>query len=756
MKMRGILLLIAVAFMSRTLPAQTNQYYPSGRAPLLATKYAKLPFGAVTPQGWLSTELNVQANALTGHLDEIYTPVKTLSGLNLTNEYIFPYYEGLILLAYLRNDSTLIKKAKTAIDYFINSQKADGNFLSSSSDTSESFNHMSVCRVMTEYYEMTGDSRVIPFMTNYFHYVNKAGLAGNITSVNRKPDHIGPAYWLYNHTGDTVILNAITKTCLTITNGWRNNYQNFTYKDTANKTTNYTMYVHNVNLTQAYKYALYYLQSKDSSYKAIYTLGLPLIDKYHGSVAGRFNADENLTGKQPTRGMELCGVVEMAFSMEMLFEAFGDIPVADRAEYLMLNCFPGTNTADLWAHQYDQQANQVLVNNANRPWNTNNSTSNEYGLQPNYPCCLCNVHQAWPRYVEYLWMATQNNGLLASMYGPCRVSALVGSDSANATITETTEYPFDGTMGFKVSLSKTDSFPICFRIPSWETNATVQTPAGTINPAAGSVCMINRTWHTGDSITVTFPMAIRTESRWKNSICVMRGPLWYSLKIGETWKQLANNGQGSRDWEIDPNTAWNVGLKIDPTNPGSSITVVRNPISSVAPFAQKGEQVYAPGATSFTTWTQDPPVVLKAQGRILTNWKMDSSNASDPPVSPLTSTVAGRDTSIELIPYGSAKLRVTEMPWINLTVGVHSSVKVFADNDLEVNASRNGKCLFTVRAPGAFALTLFDMAGRIVYRHNADGPLSFVMDKGIVGKGNYVVRLTSGSTKLEKKVLLFQ
>ena len=163
----------------------------------------------------------------------------------------------------------------------------------------------------------------------------------------------------------------------------------------------------------------------------------------------------------------------------------------------MFNCFAGTNTGDMWAHQYDQQANQVKVNAASRPWDGNDSTSNLYGLQPNWPCCLCNEHPTWPRFLEHMWMATQDNGLLASLYGPCRVSALVGYDSCNATITETTQYPFDGTMGFKLTLSKADSFPLYFRIPAWEKNASIQTPAGTATPAAGSVYVVKKTWKDG-------------------------------------------------------------------------------------------------------------------------------------------------------------------------------------------------------------------------------------------------------------------
>ncbi len=758
MKVREFLFFMA-AFTLWQVPQaqQLNKYYPSGRAPLVAPKYVKLPFGAVRPQGWLNTQLNLQANGMTGHIDEFYGPLKSLSGLNRSIEYLFCYHEGLMALAYLMNNQTLITKAKTAVDYFINSQTSDGNFLG----TTEAFDHVAICRGMIEYYEITNDSRVIPFLTKYFHYVNSAGLTGNTWSTDRKPEHVPVALWLYNRTGDQTVLDAITKTCMTQLNGWRNNYQNFTFTDSVNKVTFYPSYVHNVNIGHAFKYALYALQSNDSSYKDIYKKGLPLVDKFHGSTCGRFNADENFTGKQPTYGMETCGIAEMSLSMEKLFEAFGDVSVADRAEFLIYNCWTGCNTADMWGHQYDQQANQIKVSNENRPWNNNTSTSNLFGREPNWPCCLCNVHQTWPRYVEHMWMATQDNGVLASLYGPSQVIATVGSDSATVTINESTEYPFDGTIGFKVSVSKSDSFPICFRIPEWEKSATIQIGTTTATPAAGTIYTMNRTWHTGDSVTITFPMNIRTEHRWNHSICVIRGPLWYSLKIGETWiKQgSSSNYMGSSDWAISPTTAWNIGLKIDPAHPNGSFTVVRNAISNV-PFAQKGEQVFLPGATGFTTWTQDPPVVLKGQGRILTGWTTNSQypgNANDPPVSPLSSTIAGRDTSIELIPYGSAKLRVTEMPWLNTPVGVSSNVQTSKEQqELMVNVAKNGKCSFTVKAPGHFELVLRDISGRTVYRLHAEGPKSIVLEKGRVHNGIYAANLISDRGKFKKKILIAQ
>ena len=48
------------------------------------------------------------------------------------------------------------------------------------------------------------------------------------------------------------------------------------------------------------------------------------LDKYHGQASGVFGCDEHLAGTMPSRGTELCTVVESMFSYETLFEIQGD------------------------------------------------------------------------------------------------------------------------------------------------------------------------------------------------------------------------------------------------------------------------------------------------------------------------------------------------------------------------------------------------------------------------------------------------
>ena len=83
------------------------------------------------------------------------------------------------------------------------------------------------------------------------------------------------------------------------------------------------------------------------------------LDKKHGTAAGHYNGDENLSGTSPIQGGELCSVVELMYSYEWLFAVTGNIKWLDRLELLAFNSLPAAISPDMWSHQYDQMTNQA-------------------------------------------------------------------------------------------------------------------------------------------------------------------------------------------------------------------------------------------------------------------------------------------------------------------------------------------------------------------------------------------------------------
>jgi hypothetical protein len=159
----------------------------------------------------------------------------------------------------------------------------------------------------------------------------------------------------------------------------------------------------------------------------------------------------------------------------------------------------------------------------------------------------------------------------------------------------------------------------------------------------GAYCSVTREWRNDDSIVLTLPMRVKTSSWFSNSAGIERGPLVFALQIGEDWKQLRGL-EPFADWEVYPTSPWNFALLLDSENPWKSFSVHVKQVP-FQPFD-----------------SLDSPIVLKGKGRQLKEWGLEDNSAGTLPISPLSSDEPIEDLS--LIPYGAAKLRIAEFPWI--------------------------------------------------------------------------------------------
>src|SRR4249919_3251817 len=101
------------------------------RDPLPSNSFYPLPLTSIRPQGWLRRQLEIQAQGLSGHLDEFWPDLGPNSGwLGGTGESWErgPYYlDGLVPLAYLLDDRRLIDKARRWVDWTLTHQRTDGS-----------------------------------------------------------------------------------------------------------------------------------------------------------------------------------------------------------------------------------------------------------------------------------------------------------------------------------------------------------------------------------------------------------------------------------------------------------------------------------------------------------------------------------------------------------------------------------------------------------------------------------------------------
>ncbi len=656
-----------------------NVNYKNNPAPLLKNAYIKLPLGTVKPDGWLKSQLEAQAAGLTGNADDFWPDLVNSSWRGGDGEAWErgPYFlDGLVPLAYLLDDEILIQKVKEWVD----------NIIASSSDTgwygpSKNRDRWPLAvanKVLMQYYEATGDINALNILIKYFRYLHDTppDWPDNEWRGVRAMENAVTGYWLFRQTGEPWILETIGSIHGNSAD-WTSFYEKFPWDSSASAGKQIPLNwdadgltAHVVNNAMAIKYpGLWYQQSTDIRYKQAVYSGIEKYDINHGQAGGRFSGDEHVSGKSPVQGTELCAVVEYMFSLEELYAIFGDNKLADRLEMLTYNALPGTTTPDMWAHQYDQQSNQVIVSAAKRDWSTNGDYSNIYGLMPNFGCCLANMHQGWPKFVQSMWMATNDNGLALVAYGPSVVKAMVGKGK-EVTVTEETDYPFSGSVKLTISTEKSVRFPIDLRIPGWADSVTIIFRNKTIVAKGGTNYKITEKWKNGDQISINLPMKIRTEKRYNNSTSILRGPLYFSLRIQKDFRQVKINYdnfsyKGSADWEIYPKSSWNYGLVVDRTNPVTGFEVTENTVGRY-PFSDRGDMIWSSDSGLYVPSTSDAPVTIKARGIKIPEWTLKNNSADIPPLSPVKTD--GDTEIITLVPYGCARLRITEFPVMDIVL----------------------------------------------------------------------------------------
>ncbi len=644
--------------------ASEPQAAVKNRAPLAPRSFSFLPLGSVRPTGWLREQLRIQANGLSGHLDETWADVGPDSGwLGGKGESWErgPYFlDGLVPLAWLLDDARLKAKAQRYIDWTLDHQAANGMIGPASND--DWWPRFVMLKVLTQYQEFTGDPRVIPVMERYFkHQLGELPQRPlRDWSKFRWQDELLSVLWLYNRTGSAYLLD-LARLLRMQGYDWVAEFAHFPYTqrvtaeylklDQGEGLKDLALATHGVNNGQAIKTGPVWSQvSGVASDRSAVLQMIAELNRYHGLPNGMFSCDEHLSGLDPSQGSELCTVVEYMFSLEHSLAIVGDPSLGDRLEQLAFNALPGTLTDDMWAHQYNQEPNQVECSLHHKPWVSDGPESNLFGLEPNFGCCTANFHQGWPKFASSLFMlsgeqgSAASDGLVAAVYAPCEVHTRVRGVSVH--VVEETSYPFHGSVRLTVNPAAPLSFPLQLRIPAWAAGTTIQVngqaaPA----PQPGTFARIERPWKAGDRVEIRFAMTPRVSRWFNNSIAIERGPLVFSHNVGESWVKLRDRGM-TADWQVYPTTAWNYALSVDAGAPEKSIEVTETVVGE-GPFTSR-----------------HAPVKLTVKARKINDWRAEDGVANPLPQSPVASDQP--EETITLIPYAAAKLRITAFPQLKL------------------------------------------------------------------------------------------
>jgi hypothetical protein len=667
---------IKASVVERPATGVINSFYISNRKPLAPLCFIKLPVGSIKPGGWILKYLQLQRDGLTGQLGNISAWLDKKNNAwysgNGKGDHGWeevPYWlKGYGDLGYILKDEKIINETKSWLEKVFESQRADGFFGPGEVKRDQQNNivkipdlwpNMLMLWCLQSYYEYSNDARVIPFMTKYFKWqatVPDSLLLRTYWENSRGGDNLYSIYWLNDHTGEKWLLDLGDKI----------------YRNTANWAQNNNLpNWHNVNVAQCFREpATYYMQTKDSSLLNATYNDFYLVRNIYGQVpGGMFGADENARKgyTDPRQAVETCGMVEQMSSDEILTGITGDPMWADNCEDVAFNTYPAAVMPDFRGLRYLTAPNMVVSDSKDHAPGIENEgpflMMNPFSSR----CCQHNHSQGWPYYEEHLWMATPDNGIAAIMYNSSEVTVKVGNRTGHTvTLKQITNYPFDEHIKIEVSTSSSVSFPLYLRIPDWCNKATVRVngkPVNT-NTVASSYIRLENKWKQGDIIELTLPMhlAIRKWTQNKNSVSINYGPLTFSLKIDESYIKMDSKKSaiGDSKWqanadqtkwpayEIYPSSMWNYGLVLNNKPVADQFEIIKRPWpGSDFPFTQK-----------------DVPILLKAKGKIIPEWTLDRYGLCDVlPQSPVI--VNTQEQTIEMIPMGAARLRISALPVVN-------------------------------------------------------------------------------------------
>lgn len=392
--------------------------------------------------------------------------------------------------------------------------------------------------------------------------------------------------------------------------------------------------------------------------------------KHHGSSSGSILADEHERGLETFIGSELCTAVETAYSLSYMYQVHGDSQYADRAERTIFNAFPVMMTGDKWAHQYMAQPNQPFALNTTSATDgrvppvyttANSGVASTYGMEPLYPCCTVNHPQGYPKFTANSWVRVGEGGLGHVLLSPTAVETSVNGGSVK--IKCDTDYPFATTFVYSITAEK--SFDLYVRVPGWsDTRASSLVKDGDESPSSSSSSSIKPDPATGlvkvhitagnTKVNYRIGLGLRVEPRAYDTISVLYGNLLYALDVGFSQTSSLPHAYGNprgpgipnlpfkelRDYYINSTKPWNVA--IDPstlTYHGMGDGSLKDPI-------------FEHGA---------PPNHVSVQGCEIA-WGLYMGVTPDLPP-PSRKCISGRAT-YKLIPYGAAKVHMSDIPTV--------------------------------------------------------------------------------------------
>ncbi|KIY62722.1 hypothetical protein CYLTODRAFT_383261 [Cylindrobasidium torrendii FP15055 ss-10] len=654
--------------------------------------YGRIPTGAIKPSGWQLDQAKVQADGLAGHLMDwaayvkgsIWSPGGSIE-YSAMHEAAPYWFNGMVALAFQLGDERLIGQVREFLDHNLDTQGDDGWIGPEPLNASDPVPRLVWPRYLmlmglTQYAESdpTQTERIVDSIHRFVDLVYETWSNGTEGDASlgfqfeyqyvRWEELVLSLQWVYDNypNGKEDQLLETMKLVRDRGYSWKNDwFTDATFPKEA-VTTGYAPWTHGVNNAEALKSeALAWRFTADDTDKESTFERIKLLYTYHGAASGSYLSDEHLAGLEPSRGTELCTVVEQIYSLSIIYQIFGTNDVADRAERIAYNALPAGITHDWWAHQYDQQPNQIWSKEMDPPpFGVNGPLSNVFGFEPNYPCCTVNHPQGFPKFwANSFYTGNGNTELIHVFLGPLTYSGSV--NNAQVEVRVDTLYPFGNDLSYTITSDGPFTFKI--RIPGWATDASSISVSGA-DPTSLSPDSENHqsiSVEAGETkVSLSLGAELSVDERLNGAVSVSYGGLLYAVELAynDTVSPGLRSAQALGDVRnLYPNAPAEYLTPYDNNTVDHILLPTENwalaiDTSTLSINDKSGEVEAMP----FYAWESGAqPITFTALACDIA-WDLAKNTASVPPQSP--NACLGDSYNVTLVPYGAAKLRVAEIP----------------------------------------------------------------------------------------------
>jgi len=677
-------LVLVVAALNVAMPVEAGPSATPERAiyarpfePSTARAFLPLPPGAIEPAGWLRDWCAAARDGFTGHLDDYDKefPRAWAADHQMTGTKLYwykgawPYegggywFDGLARLGFCLHDEELVRQAQRRLYvvadhmtpnsllflWWLDRNKAEDR---KSADDALGGWPLWACgllgRAMSGYYAGSGDPRILRALEMAYGTDRQC-----LRSIAGSMSNPWPAFDTYCWTGNREIAGALD-TLFKQPGTWLapslDRYRQAPDLRPGAKVDN----AHVVEfLESTTPWLVAYLWTGDARYREAAVGWHDLLERVAMQPHGVPASDEWYGPTGAFRGSETCDVAGYVWSQISLLAVTGEARMGDRAERAFFNAGPATVSRDFKTHVYFQSPNRFAYRSPDFPHGPR-AKGGTYQPKHSPLCCTAALNRIVPWYVTHMWMATEDNGLAATCYGPCRVTASVAR-KVPVVLECRTDYPFKETIEISVRLARKTTFPLAFRIPGW-----CAAPEVRVNGAAAEgerqpngFLRVRRAWKPGDVVRLHFPMTpiVQTgrdaasgppykdvhaamvvqipeahSTRGVPYASVSYGPLLFALPIPEAEDANTPN----------PSARWHYALDARQAD----VSVERSPMPAR------------------WDWPLAAPLQLRVKAAAI-DWEPDPKAPRLPLV---PATPSGSPEKVTLVPYGCTKFRISMFP----------------------------------------------------------------------------------------------